>query len=94
MWGSNQKTLRQSINFTGVGLHSGEKIFMKIEPAEFDTGITFKRTDLKENNEIAANFKNVSSAKLCTKIENKIWSIRFTVGTFNGSFLYMRVLII
>jgi len=71
MWGSNQKTLRQSINFTGVGLHSGEKIFMKIEPAESDTGITFKRTDLKENNEIAANFKNVSSAKLCTKIENK-----------------------
>ena len=71
MWGSNQKTLKESINFTGVGLHSGHKVSMRLEPAESDSGITFKRIDLKENNEIAANFKNVSSAKLCTKIENK-----------------------
>ena len=41
-----------------------------MEPAEADTGIIFKRTDIKNNNEIKANYTNVSSAKLCTKIEN------------------------
>ena len=71
MWGNNQKTLKQSVEFTGIGLHSGEKAKMILEPANVNTGIIFKRTDLSENNEIVANFKNVSSAKLCTKIENE-----------------------
>ena len=44
---------------------------MKILPGEVDKGIIFKRTDLKENNIIHANFKNVSSAKLCTTLVNK-----------------------
>ena len=39
-------------------------------PANSNSGIVFKRTDLEKDNEIIANFKNVSSAKLCTKIEN------------------------
>ena len=72
MWGNNQKTLRNSIRFTGVGLHSGAKVGLDLEPAEADIGIIFKRTDLGNNNKIIkANFKNVSSARLCTKIENE-----------------------
>ena len=71
MWEKNQKTLKKSINFSGIGLHSGENASMILEPAKSDTGIIFKRTDLKVNNEINANFENVSSAMLCTKIENK-----------------------
>ncbi len=86
MWGSNQKTLKKSIDFTGVGLHSGEKVFMKLEPAKSDAGITFKRTDLKENNEIEANFKNVSSAKLCTKIENKSGTFVSTIEHLMAAF--------
>ena len=43
---------------------------MTLTPSNSNSGIIFKRTDLQKNNEIIANFKNVSSAKLCTKIEN------------------------
>ena len=70
MFESNQKTLNKTINFLGTGLHSGKKVSINLEPAEADTGIIFKRTDIKNNNEIKANYTNVSSAKLCTKIEN------------------------
>tara|TARA_B100001175_G_C19510010_1_gene643165 strand:- start:2235 stop:3164 length:930 start_codon:yes stop_codon:yes gene_type:complete len=70
MWENKQKTLSKSINFEGTGLHSGKKVCMKLEPAEANIGIIFKRIDIKKNNEIKANYKNVSSAKLCTKIEN------------------------
>ena len=70
MWENNQKTLKKQINFNGIGLHSGVKVNLNLLPAQPDTGIIFKRIDLKKNNEIIANYKNVSSAKLCTKIEN------------------------
>ena len=52
-------------------MHSGVKVGLDLEPAEADIGIIFKRTDLENNNKIKANFKNVSSARLCTKIENE-----------------------
>ena len=66
-----QQTLSKPIIFKGIGLHSGKNSTIRILPAEVDQGIIFKRTDLKENNLIKANFQNVSSAKLCTTLENK-----------------------
>ena len=66
-----QKTLVEPIHFEGVGLHSGKKSKMTILPSKEDQGIVFKRVDLKENNIIEANFTNVTSAKLCTTLENK-----------------------
>ena len=70
MFGKKQKTINKSINFKGTGLHLGKKVNIILEPADANTGIIFKRVDLKNNNEIKANYTNVSSAKLCTKIEN------------------------
>ena len=70
MWEKNQKTLKKEVNFSGIGLHSGAKVNVTLSPANSNSGIIFKRIDLEKNNEIVANFKNVSSAKLCTKIEN------------------------
>ncbi len=70
MWGRNQKTLKKEASFSGIGLHSGENVDVTLIPSNSNSGIIFKRTDLQKNNEIIANFKNVSSAKLCTKIEN------------------------
>ena len=66
-----QQTLSKTIIFKGIGLHSGKNSTIRILPGEVDQGIIFKRTDLKENNIIHANFKNVSSAKLCTTLENE-----------------------
>ena len=71
MWDKNQKTISSETNFSGIGLHSGEKVNVTLVPANSNSGITFKRTDLEKNNEIDANFKNVSSAKLCTKLQNE-----------------------
>ena len=65
-----QKTLSKKINFDGIGLHSGLNSKISIIPAEADHGIVFKRVDLNENNLIKANFNNVSSARLCTTLEN------------------------
>ena len=65
-----QKTLSKSVNFKGIGLHSGKNVSIKVMPAKVNEGIVFKRVDLVKNNLIKANFVNVSSAKLCTKLKN------------------------
>ena len=65
-----QKTLSKSVCFEGVGLHSGKTSKIKLLPAKEDRGIIFKRVDLNSNNIINANFANVSSARLCTTLEN------------------------
>jgi UDP-3-O-[3-hydroxymyristoyl] N-acetylglucosamine deacetylase len=66
-----QTTLSNPLTFEGVGLHSGTKSIVKVNPGIEDSGIIFKRVDLSENNLIEANYKNVTSAKLCTTLENK-----------------------
>ena len=65
-----QKTLSEKISFKGIGLHSGKSASINLLPARENEGIVFKRTDLKSNNFIKANFSNVSSARLCTTLEN------------------------
>ena len=67
----NQKTILKPIIFRGVGLHSGKEVEMKILPSEPNTGIVFKRIDLKSNNLVIPNIFNVSNATLCTTITNK-----------------------
>ena len=66
----NQKTINQDITFNGVGLHSGLAVTMTVKPAAPNTGIIFKRIDLKENNIVVPNIFNVSSAIFCTTISN------------------------
>ena len=66
-----QKSLNVPVKFSGIGLHSGKSSNITVLPAKADEGIVFKRTDLKLNNLITANYKNVSSARLCTTLENK-----------------------
>ena len=54
-----QRTITNSISAKGIGLHSGERVKLKLEQAKADSGIVFVRTDLKKNNIIEANFKNI-----------------------------------
>jgi UDP-3-O-[3-hydroxymyristoyl] N-acetylglucosamine deacetylase len=65
-----QKTISKQVEFKGIALHSGLESIVKIIPADDNYGIVFKRIDLEKNNIIKANFKNVSSARLCTTIQN------------------------
>ena len=66
-----QKSLKKSISLSGVGLHSGKTVNIKLIPQSPNTGIYFKRTDLKNNNIIYPSVFNVSSASYCTKIANE-----------------------
>ena len=67
----NQKTINKNITFKGVGLHGGLEVTMTLKPAVPNSGIIFKRTDLKKNNIIIPNIFNVSSALFCTTISNE-----------------------
>ena len=67
----NQKTLKKSAEFKGIGLHSGKEVKVKILPSSPNTGITFVRNDLKKNNIIVPNVFNVSDASFCTTISNE-----------------------
>ena len=66
-----QKTVKESIQLEGVGLHNGIKVNLSLKPAEVNSGIIFKRVDVENTkNIIEASYKNVSSPVLCTKIKN------------------------
>ena len=67
----NQKTINKNITLKGVGLHTGLEANLVIKPAEPNTGIIFKRIDIKENNIVIPNIFNVSSAIFCTTISNE-----------------------
>ena len=66
-----QTTIAKTVSFHGKGLHTGKVSNLTILPGQTDQGILFKRVDLKKNNLILANYKNVSSARLCTTLENE-----------------------
>ena len=63
-----QKTLKNVIRATGVGLHTGEKIYLTLRPAPADTGIVFVRVDVDPVVEIAALTDNVGDTTLATTI--------------------------
>ena len=67
----NQKTIKKSIKFDGIGLHSGKKVIMTLFPSQPNTGIIFKRSDVKYNNIIYTSIFNVSNASYCTKLTNE-----------------------
>tara|TARA_B100000700_G_C14913537_1_gene793486 strand:+ start:263 stop:1183 length:921 start_codon:yes stop_codon:yes gene_type:complete len=67
----NQKTINTNITFEGVGLHTGINSKVTIKPSPPNTGIVFRRIDLKKNNLVYPNIFNVSNAVLCTTISNE-----------------------
>ena len=64
-----QRTLKNVIRATGVGLHSGEKVYLTLRPAQPDTGVVFRRVDLSTPVEIEANAGNVGPTTLSTTLE-------------------------
>ena len=84
----NQKTIKNSVSFSGIGLHSGKPVKICVKPSSPDTGIVFKRIDLKDNNLIYPNFMNVSNTALNTTISNsngvKVSTIEHLMGALFG----------
>ena len=67
----NQKTINNSIEIKGIGLHSGKKVLMKLIPALPNSGIIFKRVDINKNNIVIPSVFNVTEANYCTTISNE-----------------------
>lgn len=63
-----QRTLRNIIRATGIGLHTGEKVYLTLRPAAVDTGIVFRRVDLDTPVEIEAKPENVGDTRLSTTL--------------------------
>ena len=84
----SQKTLNSNVKFNGIGLHTGKEVSINILPSEPNTGILFKRTDLKDNNIVIPNVYNVSNATLCTTISNEygvsVSTIEHLMGALYG----------
>ncbi len=83
-----QKTLSKKISFKGIGVHTGKHVQITILPASPNTGILFKRVDLKLNNIIHPNYSNVTDTTLCTTVSNeykaKVSTIEHLMGAFYG----------
>ena len=65
-----QRTLKNAIRATGVGLHTGSKVYLTLLPAPVDTGIVFRRVDLNPVVEIEAKAENVGDTMLSTTLVN------------------------
>jgi len=63
-----QRTLKNAIRATGVGLHTGEKIYLTLRPAPANTGIVFCRVDLDPPVQIKASLENVGETRLSTTL--------------------------
>ncbi len=84
----NQKTINDPVKFTGIGLHSGQIVNISINPSEPNSGIVFKRVDLKNNNLIFPSFANVTNTSLNTTISNdfgvRVSTIEHLMGALFG----------
>jgi UDP-3-O-[3-hydroxymyristoyl] N-acetylglucosamine deacetylase len=83
----NQRTLKNSIRATGVGLHTGKKILMTLRPAAPDTGIVFRRTDLAEPVDIQAHAEHVGDTMLGTTLhkgDTKISTVEHLLSALAG----------
>ncbi|MEE8118353.1 MAG: UDP-3-O-acyl-N-acetylglucosamine deacetylase [Gammaproteobacteria bacterium] len=82
-----QRTLKNVIRATGVGLHTGEKVYMTLRPAPVDAGITFRRVDLDEPVEIKAYAKNVGDTALSSTLVKdgvRISTVEHLLSAFAG----------
>tara|TARA_A100000164_G_C21905399_1_gene772688 strand:- start:458 stop:1378 length:921 start_codon:yes stop_codon:yes gene_type:complete len=84
----NQKTIKKTVSFNGIGLHSGKSVNINLKSSKPDTGIVFQRIDLKTNNIVYPNFLNVSNTSLNTTISNqygvKVSTIEHLMGALFG----------
>ncbi len=82
-----QRTLRNSIKATGVGLHTGKKVYLTLRPAPIDAGIVFRRVDLDPVIEIVAHAENVGDTKLSTVLvqnETRVSTVEHLLSAMAG----------
>lgn len=82
-----QRTLKNTIRATGIGVHTGNKIYLTLHPAPIDTGIIFRRVDLAEPVEIKASPEYVSDTAMSTTLQKgkvSIATVEHLMSAFAG----------
>ena len=82
-----QRTLKNTIRATGVGLHTGKKVYLTLRPAPVDAGIVFRRVDLETPVEIPGNPLNVRETELATSLGKgsvRISTVEHLMAAFAG----------
>ena len=82
-----QRTIKTTIRATGVGLHTGKKVYMTLRPSAVNTGITFRRVDIEKAQDIPANAELVGETTLgTTLIKNnvKVATVEHLMSAFAG----------
>ncbi|MXV06857.1 MULTISPECIES: UDP-3-O-acyl-N-acetylglucosamine deacetylase [Xanthomonas] len=84
---TQQRTLKNTIRATGVGLHSGDKVYMTLRPAPADHGIVFRRVDLDPAVDVPADAELVTETTLCTGLSRgqaKIQTVEHLMSAMAG----------
>ena len=82
-----QKTIKESVELQGIGLHNGKEVNIILNPTKANSGIRFKRTDVDYSKSIIeANYNNVKSPVLCTKIQNS-----FGISQIDQNFRKLKI---
>ena len=87
----SQKTIKNTILFSGISLHSGLDVNVCIKQADPNFGIVFKRVDLKTDNLIYPNFMNVTNTSLNTTIENEFGAKVSTIEHLMGALFCLGI---
>jgi len=82
-----QRTIAKEVSITGIGIHSGKKVTLKMFPAEADTGVVFKRTDVANSQIIKADARNVGPTRNNTTLgdgPDAIHTVEHLLSAFYG----------
>lgn len=82
-----QRTLKNTVRATGVGIHTGKKVYITLKPAQVDTGITFTRTDLSPSVTVKANANLVGDTSMSTtliKDDVRVSTVEHLMAAFSG----------
>ncbi len=82
-----QRTLKNTVRATGVGIHTGKKVYITLKPAQIDTGITFTRTDLSPSVTVKANANLVGDTSMSTTLIKdgvRVSTVEHLMAAFSG----------
>src|SRR4030095_11949089 len=82
-----QRTLKSLVRAAGVGLHTGRKVGLTLRPAQPDTGIVFRRTDLPEPVDLPARAHLVGETRLCSCLgrrEARVYTVEHLMSALSG----------
>jgi UDP-3-O-[3-hydroxymyristoyl] N-acetylglucosamine deacetylase len=82
-----QRTLKNTVRATGVGIHTGQKVYITLKPSAVDTGIVFTRTDLTPQVQLKANANSVGDTSMSTTLIKdgaRVATVEHLMAAFSG----------